>query len=530
MTVSTQSNLPKEEREGRGLRVSTIAWLSGILAVYFLLAALFAVSTPPWQAPDEPAHFNYIAYVAEKGEFPVLHFGDYPHDYLEQIKSAKFPPDMPIHPIRYEFHQPPLYYVLAAPVYSLSGGSLLAVRLLSVLLGAGIVLLAYGVARAALPGEPAVALGTAAIVAFLPQHLATVSQVGNDVLAELLVAAVLFALARGAVSMPRSPRDLRFPLLIGVLLGLVLVGKTTAYIVIPVAAFAFVWRWVRQKASLARILVEAAAVALPAALLALPWYARDIYVYGWPDFLGLNRHEQIVVGQTRTSEFIAANGWAAYWRRTFEWTFKSFVGVFGWMSAWLETRGYYLLGVWMAIPVIGWLAWRVRSAAAKNDVERSPAAIRPDGIAAGDGASLLPRARMTRALLAATVALTLAAYVYYNITFLQHQGRYLFTAVIPIAIFLATGWRRAFEPAPARIAAGALALWAAGLALWGIASRAGLPNWPLVMTLAPAAGLLGVSFLSPRWRSWAYIAPFVAPPLVAVYALFGVIVPALRLP
>ena len=108
--------------------------LALILVVYLVLAALFAFNTPAWQAPDEPAHYNYVAYVAENGGFPVLHFGDYPHGYLEEIKTAKFPPDMPVTPIRYESHQPPLYYLLASPVYSLTRGNLIALRLLSVLL------------------------------------------------------------------------------------------------------------------------------------------------------------------------------------------------------------------------------------------------------------------------------------------------------------------------------------------------------------------------------------------------------------
>ncbi len=43
------------------------------------LGALFAVQTPAWQAPDEPAHYNYVRYLAENGAFPVLHMGDYPH-------------------------------------------------------------------------------------------------------------------------------------------------------------------------------------------------------------------------------------------------------------------------------------------------------------------------------------------------------------------------------------------------------------------------------------------------------------------
>ncbi|MCB0131202.1 MAG: hypothetical protein KDD78_10145, partial [Caldilineaceae bacterium] len=34
-------------------------WLVLILAAYVLLGALYAINTPAWQAPDEPAHYNY---------------------------------------------------------------------------------------------------------------------------------------------------------------------------------------------------------------------------------------------------------------------------------------------------------------------------------------------------------------------------------------------------------------------------------------------------------------------------------------
>ncbi len=516
MGIINQNDLLQQERTSRALRdsgfasrirISNAAWLVIILVIYFTLAALFAINTPAWQAPDEPAHYNYVAYVAENGGFPVLHFGDYPHGYLEEIKTAKFPPDMPVTPIRYESHQPPLYYLLASPVYSLTRGNLIALRLLSALLGAGIVLFAYGIARVAVPHQPAVALGAAAIVAFLPQHLATVSQVGNDALAELLLAAVLLVIIARPVG---SSRPVRSRLLLGVLLGLVLITKTTAYIIIPMTVVAVVWQWIREKASLRRILIEAAALILPAALLALPWYARNIYAYGWPDFLGLVRHEQIVVGQKRTGEFIAESGWGAYWRRAFEWTFKSFVGVFGWMSAWLDTRVYYLMGLWMGIPVVGWAASKIRRDSAET-TEPLPES-----------------ARTARVLLGVTVLLTLLAYIYYNITFLQHQGRYLFTALIPIAIFLATGWRHALKPFPARIVAAVLLLTAVILAVWGVTSGAGLPNWPLALTMVAAAGLMGVSFLLAQWRRAAYVLPFAALPVMAVYALFGVIAPALK--
>lgn len=42
-------------------------------------------------------------------------------------------------------------------------------------------------------------------------------------------------------------------------------------------------------------------------------------------------------------------------------------------------------------------------------------------------------------VLVVNVALTLAMYLYYNGTFVQFQGRYLFTALIPLMLGLAYG-------------------------------------------------------------------------------------------
>jgi hypothetical protein len=36
--------------------------------------------------------------------------------------------------------------------------------------------------------------------------------------------------------------------------------------------------------------------------------------------------------------------------------------------------------------------------------------------------------------------LTVGGYLYYNLTFVQHQGRYLFPALIPIGLVFAIGW------------------------------------------------------------------------------------------
>ena len=444
--------------------------LALIVCLYLALEILFAAITPPWQAPDEPAHYNYVRYLAEQGSFPVLHMGDYPHAYLEEIKSRHFPPDLSIDPIRYEFHQPPLYYALAAPIYGLTGGDPFSLRLFSVALGAGIVLLAYAIARRVFPARSTLALGTAAFVAFLPQHLATVAQIGNDVLAELLYAAVLFVLV-GWLTQPKNnnrhnKNDKMNFLGLGLLLGLILITKTTAYIAVLLAGGVLIWRWRRERSGMRRILIEGLAVALPAALIALPWYVRDVAVYGWPDFLGLQRHDQIVVGQLRAADFVTQQGWPAYWLRAVRDTFRSFWGQFGWMGVVLDPRVYFALLLLSGVA-FGGLILRL--------VDRGRRRLSP-----------------TFFLLGVSVLLTWLVYAWYNTQFLQHQGRYLFTALIPIAIFFCLGWEGALRPGAGRILAAILAIFGFGLAAWGVLTGSGLPKWPLAITAAFAAGMLSL--------------------------------------
>ena len=41
--------------------------------------------------------------------------------------------------------------------------------------------------------------------------------------------------------------------------------------------------------------------------------------------------------------------------------------------------------------------------------------------------------------------LTVGGYLYYNLTFVQHQGRYLFPALIPIGLAFTIGWWQILE-------------------------------------------------------------------------------------
>jgi hypothetical protein len=118
-------------------------WLVALLFAYLLAGSFFALYTPAWQSPDEPAHYNYVAHIAKTVTLPVLQMGDYNQKKLDNLLSTNFLRRLSPAVLRYESYQPPLYYLLVTPIYWLSNGSLLALRLFGVLLGAVTMLLLY---------------------------------------------------------------------------------------------------------------------------------------------------------------------------------------------------------------------------------------------------------------------------------------------------------------------------------------------------------------------------------------------------
>ena len=69
--------------------------LVGLFVLYLLAGILFNAVIPLGEAPDEPAHFSFVRYVARYRRLPVMDYDD----------SATL-----------EAFQPPLYYIVAAPV------------------------------------------------------------------------------------------------------------------------------------------------------------------------------------------------------------------------------------------------------------------------------------------------------------------------------------------------------------------------------------------------------------------------------
>ncbi|NJN94893.1 MAG: DUF2142 domain-containing protein [Anaerolineales bacterium] len=520
-----------------------------ILAVYLLAGVLFATLTPPWQAPDEPAHYNYIRYLTRQGSFPELVSRCYNQAYLEQLKSQRFPPELPLDSVCYEFHQPPLYYLLTAPIFSLSGGSLLALRLASVLLGAGVVALAWGIARTIFPHWPSIFYGTAAFVAFTPMHVAMLASVNNDALAELILAALLFLLTR-RVMLPDSA-TIRGDITLGILLGLGLITKTTVYIAVPLVGVAL---WLAAKSTQGgkgahpfgcaegrreqgsrgvdwSVLVRQGLMVFGVALvMALPWYGRNAALYGNLDILGLGRHDAVVVGQLRTADLLAQVGWPAYLQNFLTTTFHSFWGQFGWMAVPMSERVYLALTLLTVTAFVGCLLG-IGRLEIRDSVPIGYWRLGENSNSPQQNVSRITHhaSRSALALLSFTIVLMLLGYLWYNLEFAQFQGRYLFPALIPLGLFFSLGLYTAFLPRRTWLLVGGLALALAWIIVTGL-MQGDVDLWAVVIVglpLALAGARVGLASRWPVPAAWLLLAVYTGLALLTLISPFWYVIPYL---
>ncbi len=298
-----------------------------ILILYFLLALSYSIVTPIFEASDELWHYPMVKYVADHWALPVQN---------PQATDAE-------QPWRQEGSQPPLYYALGAAltfwldtgdmpqvrwlnphvdngIITQDGninltvhsereafpwrGTVLAVHLIrfaSVVMGGGTVFLTYLIARQVLPGREDVALGAAALNAFLPMFLFISGAVNNDNLAWLLCSAALWQLLRlVAADQPTNqltnqpsiqPSDRRAFLWLGLTLAAGALTKESALGLLPLTALAInyvAWRRRSWRYFLKGGLITAGLVTLIAGW----WYWRNLRLYG--DWLGLDMFYQVL--------------------------------------------------------------------------------------------------------------------------------------------------------------------------------------------------------------------------------------------
>jgi 4-amino-4-deoxy-L-arabinose transferase-like glycosyltransferase len=427
---------PREIHRQQGLL--TPSWLGYapwvVLAAHCLLAIAYNLATPFGNngypnTPDEGAHFQYVAYVAREWRLPKF------EGYAG---------------VGYEAHQPPLYYLLAAVVYTLTGGEGKAVRLLSTLCSAGVVWLVWLTLRRLAPERPLLALAGMGFAAFLPMHIAIGSAVGNDALTNLLFAATLYGLlvnlsntaelypppdlprqrGRNPDSLPVDGEGrgggkggeylhwLRIPLLV----GLTILTKATGILLIPIMLLGVIVAARLQSGRWARAL-GAATLALVMTLLVSGWWlARNYILYGDP--LLQRTFLEVFAGTAKAQDFINQGmTWGQYAQLVADWTFRSFWFAYGapdtartGLPNFLPSSVYLGLGALTLGAAVGF-GLRLR--------EPSPS-----------------WARVWLLLAGLCLVLTLVSFVLFVRVFFQTQGRYFYPALLPISVFWALGWER----------------------------------------------------------------------------------------
>jgi 4-amino-4-deoxy-L-arabinose transferase-like glycosyltransferase len=209
--------------------VPRAAWACALVMLANALA--WSLIIPPFEVPDENAHYAYVQQVAERGTLPRQVLPEALLSPAEDMMlgatsfyrmvgdSHNSAPMSELQQRQIEVverqrlssrgsgdaltatNNPPLYYVLEAVPYKLaSGGSVLdrlaAMRVLSALMAAVTVLLIYLFLSELLPAYPSAWAAGALVAAFQPLFGFMSGGVNNDNLLYLTAAGVLWALAR----------------------------------------------------------------------------------------------------------------------------------------------------------------------------------------------------------------------------------------------------------------------------------------------------------------------------------------------
>jgi hypothetical protein len=429
-----------------------------ILAAYLILATLYSITTPLLEASDEVWHYPFVRHLALNGlQLPVQQPGQ-ETDY------------------RQEGSQPPLYYLIAAVLTAgidtsdlpavrrinphadiglivpdrnanmtihdaaarnpLRGTALAAhlTRLFSVLLGAVTVWYTYRLGRE-LFAAPEIALLGMALVAFNPMFLFISGSVNNDNLSTALATVLLVHITRLIKRTDAPPiRDL---VLIGVLAGMGMLAKFNIGFLLPVIAAALAGIALRLRDG--RVFVVGAAITGGLTILIGGWwYVRNWQLYGDPT--GLNVFIQIV--GPRAIPANAAQLWSE--RHTF---LMSYWGFFGGVNVPFPAWVYTVFNAILAFSAAGLIVGVVRFRRA-----RPPLPI----LAA-------------RALSVIWIVVLFGGLIRWTAETWASQGRLMFAAIAPIALWSAIGVRAWFgEKGVQHGVGGLIAVWFFAMSLYGL--------------------------------------------------------------
>lgn len=240
-----------------------------LICAYILICIGYACVTPFGRAPDENAHHFYVRHIVEMLSLPRMQKGDDWH----------------------EAHQPPLFYLLSAPLFAASKRiaslfglnegimSVLALRLFCMLCGAITVLSSYHLAKMLFPNTPIYANVTLSFAATHAMHAFINSSINSDNFAEALCSIFMLWLLGTMFSHRMTQKD---AIVLGIFVGLIAITKYFAWSALAGVAVAFIWNVRRFNVPLRECALRILTSFIVAVAISLWWYVRNIILYGDP--------------------------------------------------------------------------------------------------------------------------------------------------------------------------------------------------------------------------------------------------------
>ncbi len=393
-----------------------------VVAIYIVLATIYSITVPVWEAPDELGHYAYIKHLRLTRTLPIQ--GQH---------------------VAGEAHQPPLYYAIAALVslpadfvspigerrpnpqfmWSSPPGQDININILStmqtipfqgqawaihlarfasVAMGAATVTLIIRIGSFIFPDRREIGLLAGVLASLTPQFLFITGVLNNDNLLILCSTGALWHTLRAI----KEPEKQRYWVFVGVWLSAAILTKLTAVAIVAVVGIvicAIAW----QKRSLSFLWRPALWITLIMLITTGWWFWRNQTLYGDP--LGNSVYEQLFASNLRQAPL--------QWRDVrdlFSVQFHSFWATFGWMNLSPPAWYFMLMRVILLLVGLGWGRLLIK---------------RPFTSAQYRSLGLLALALLLQ-----------ESVIFYIITRCNascYQGRYLFPAIAPIMLLLAVG-------------------------------------------------------------------------------------------
>ncbi len=450
-----------------------------LLLVFIAKGILFTLVFPAFTGHDEVAHYAYLRYVAVDHRVPIV-----PDLTKWREKQAKTPPNQDVGEDRmpgelykycryttpdwwcspddprfpdgpkmvtlggkylpsgwvYTANHPPLYYMLMTPLYWASQSQspevqLYVMRLAAIPFGLLTVLFAFLTVRVLFPADQFLLMMVPAFVALQPQISYESAMLNNDILAICVMSAILYVLARGL----RNGFRWSTCVLVGALLGIGLISKTTTITAAPIIALAMIaglgWRNVKEW------VLKGAAVIGVTGLFAWPWYL----------FMWLQYHDLTALTQIKALQYWNYSGGhpptvlGQLLDEGFAWMrWKETWGEFGWRLIPLRDNLLTTILFISFFAVAGLAVYVIRAYRHRRHAVEDEDSV---GVVARGGDPLLRLDRAQTIGLVMMLATCVAAYyavLQFGTTFSLTQARYYFPAVNAAALLLMFGLRAWF--------------------------------------------------------------------------------------